>query len=197
MGHIDTRDTPPTLHDYVALTRDAGKILTTVTIHTPYQVKLPKPKKYQAGEWDKWEYRSHFEWLRFSQCSIRRFERHDREVWQVSSYLLNATDFEHDPARVLSFEVVGLKYTGTDYGRTSVSAWIKSDSVEDFRVPPPDYNPLTHKDVEKCKGKRYCKRGEPHLILPEGFYLPKPNVELFEQVRGSFIELTTGQVDEG
>jgi len=54
----------------------------------------------------------------------------------------------------------------------------------DFRVPRPGYNPLLHQDTYICT-RDECRKhpsGE-HPVVPEGFYTPPFDYELFEAVK--------------
>lgn len=163
--------TVPELLDFSKICRNHRKLDTRVTI---------------------WTDMDRSEWMRLGEIQLRaRDNYHFRGIWRFSAYLSNATDFEHSPANVMSMELVGVEFTDISYGRTSFQAWIKSDEPDDFRVPPAGYNPLRHKDTSPCKDKN-CKRDEPHLIIPEGNYIPPINFELFEQVKGRRIQVSTG-----
>jgi hypothetical protein len=185
-----TETSAPTLLDFTTITRDVGKVLTTVVLHTPHTVKVPKPPE-RASKHDQFDYVRQFEWMRFSQCRLRKLTFGDRETWEVAAYLLNATDVEHDSAWAFKFELVGVRLDSVDYGQTCVSGWIRSDDANSFRVPSAGYNPLALPATTKCKE---CKRSDGHAIVPEGYYVPKSNEVLFEQVRGSFVEIRTGLV---
>lgn len=166
----------PGLLDLSKLCRDADQISTTIAIWTDF---------------------TRSEWLRLGQIRLRqRDSYHYRGIWELAAYLSNATDFEHDSAFVMKMELTGVNFQSIEYGQTVFEAWIKSDDPEHFRVPVVDYNPLKHKDTKECKDK-HCRRDEPHVIVPEGFYLPPPNAELFEMVRGRRIEVTTGLKQTG
>lgn len=159
----------PPLIDLTKICRDAAKLSTTILIYTDYE-------------------RS--EWLRLGQCRLRARESNQKGIWELAAYLENATDFEHDSAFALKMELVGVMFEGIEYGQTSFQAWIKSDDPEDFRVPNAGYDPRKHKDTARCKEKQCEDKG--HYIVPEGFYVPPPNIELYEAVKGRRIEVQTG-----
>jgi len=164
---------PPAM-DFRALSRNSKKIRTSIVLWSDY---------------------AQSEWIQLGEIMFRENgDRNSRGTWLLGAYLSNATDFEHDAAWLFKMELIGVRFTSCEYGQTSFEGWIKPDNSEDFRVPSPDYNPLKHKDATKCGGtaKEYCKRGEPHVIVPEGFYIPPENPELFNIVRGRRIEVTTG-----
>jgi hypothetical protein len=114
---------------------------------------------------------------------------HHKGIWSLGAYLLNATDFEHDAAWLLKMELVGVELDSMTYGQTCIQGWIRADHSEAFRVPSAGYNPVKHKDATPCREKD-CRRGEKHIIVPEGFYVPPENPELFNIVRGRRIEIT-------
>ncbi len=133
-------------------------------------------------------------WLHLGQFRLRPFEgQHEKGIWEFAAHLANATDPEHDNAYAMKMELVGVELTLIHYGITAFSGWIRSDNSEDFRVPSAGYDPRKHKDTVRCKDKQ-CS-GEKHYIVPEGFYVPPPNPELFELVRGCRIEVESGARD--
>lgn len=170
---------PPAM-DFRKLSRSEKEILTTVTLFTDYE---------------------RTEWIKLGEISFRESGNRDASgVWSLGAYLANATDFEHDSAHLLKMELVGVQLTAVKYGQTRFVGFIRADYEDGFRVPGPDYNPLTHKDAKVCKGtkKDYCKWADnkPHMIVPEGFYVPPANAELFNIVRGRRVEVVTGPIQK-
>ena len=166
---------PPEM-DFRKLARNADKIATTVVLWTDYERSA---------------------WIRLGEIMLRQRDSHNhRGVWQLGAYLQNATDFEHDAAWLLKIELIGVEFTSVEYGQTHFQAYIKGDDENDFRIGNADYNPLAHPKAKRCKGtaKEHCRREEPHVIVPEGFFVPPENPELFNIVRGRRIEVTTGPV---
>lgn len=167
---------PPEL-DFRKLSRNADKIETTVVLWTDYERSV---------------------WIRFGEIVLRERDSHNhRGIWRLGAYLQNATDFEHDSAWLLKFELVGVEFTSIDYGQIRFQGYVKADDEDDFRVGNADYNPLAK--AKSCKGtqKEYCRLGEPHephVIVLEGFYVPPPNPDLFNIVRGRRVEIVTGPV---
>jgi hypothetical protein len=101
----------------------------------------------------------------------------------VESQLDSVCDPEHDPCKAFSFSVIGLQFV------FSMSATMLFEGVIDptraFCVPGPDYDPAkTH--GEPCS---HCKGDEAHLLVPDGFYMPPKNPELFRQMAGKTIEI--------
>lgn len=180
MGHLTRRSNgdfpvvPPPM-DYRPLSRGFDKVSTTITLRTDCNQS---------------------EWIKLGEIQFR--ENSHRGTWQLGAYLANATDFEHDSAHLLRMELVGVTFTAVEYGQTSFHGFIRADEEEHFRVGGPDYNPLKHEKTKECKGTRrsYCKcaDGKPHPIVPEGFYVPPFNAELFNTVRGRRIEVITGPI---
>lgn len=158
----------PPLLDLTSMGRDKNKISTSVLIYTDYE-------------------RS--EWIRCTEISLLHRD-HDNS-WCMQAFLSNATDFEHDSARMLSIDLIAVEMDMIKYGQTSFTAYIKPDSADKFYVPTAGYNPLKLKDTTKCSHKN-CRREESHLIVPEGNYYPPPNYALFDEVRGRKIEVRTG-----
>jgi hypothetical protein len=137
-------------------------------------------------------------WIQLGEIMLRQRDSHNRGVWKLGAYLQNCTDFEHDAAWLLKIDLVGVEFTAVEYGLTHFQGYIKADDEDDFRVGNADYNPIIDPKTKACKGtqKEYCRRGEPHLIVPEGFYLPPENPDLFNIVRGRRVEVTTGLVSK-
>jgi len=166
-----------TYTDLRPITRDADKCRTVVTIHLDWQTKE--------------------KWLEFGQAQIRFQQesrpsdgRHRLEARMTAG----VTDFEHDSAYALRLPIVGLTFQGTDYHQTHFTAWVDPNEADhDFHVPRSGYNPMRHKDAWKCKE---CKGKESHIIVPEGFYVPPYDAELYEVVRGKRIEILIGSTLE-
>lgn len=169
---------PPSM-DFRALSRNSDKISTTVILVTDHE-------------------RS--EWIKLGEIILRERGNNFKGIWSLGAYLLNATDFEHDSAHLFKMELVGVEFTAVEYGQTRFEGFIRADDEDAFRVGGPDYNPLKHEKTRQCKGTRkdYCKyaEGTSHPIVPEGFYVPPVNAELFNIVRGRRIEVVTGPIVE-
>lgn len=133
------------------------------------------------------------EWLRVGQVEMHKRDRNT--IWTLSSYLLDATDFEHDSAYLFRLNLigVGLHPLGLGNGVTRISAWLEPDH-EEFHVPDEHYDPLKLPETQTCPS---CKGGEgeePHLMVPPGFYIPKPNPVLHAELfaLGARITIITG-----
>ena len=130
-----------------------------------------------------------YPWLQLGQISLNsRTLGNQGTIWILSAYLGEHTDQEHDSANIVRFEVVGLELGHIGYGMTHLTGWIKPGDLSSFRVPPPGYDPL--KGATKCK---MCKKPA-HLMVQEGFYVPRENEELYKILSGCSIKITTGVV---
>jgi len=154
--------------DLTSITRDADKAHTRVRI---------LEDKYEPSK----------PWLDFGELQLRN---EGRICW-LAAYLSNGvTDFEHDSAYALRLPIIGLRFEAIMYHTTYITAWVDPDGTEDFNVPRPGYNPAKHPESVMCNSE-YCVR-EPHIIVPQGFYVPPFDEELFEAVRGKKLEITVG-----
>lgn len=158
--------------DLRSITRDSRTQRTVVTVHLDWQTRAT--------------------WLVFGQGRLRFFEK--KHTWQLAAFLKDgASDFEHDSAFALQLPLIGLQFEGTEYHQSTFVAWVDPNGDEpfqDFRVPRPGYNPMKHKDAILCRKGR-CKE-EPHIMVPEGFYVPKYDPELYRAVRGKKVEISIG-----
>jgi hypothetical protein len=166
--------------DLRSITREANKCHTSVVIHLDWETKV---KWLEFGQAE----------IRFQKESSQSDGRHRLEARMTSG----VTDFEHDSAFAVRLPITGLTFQGVLYHRTRFTAWIDPNEdpkfSPDFRVPRPGYNPAKHKDAHKCT---QCKGKESHIIVPEGFYVPPFDAELYEAVRGKMIEISIGPVFE-
>ncbi len=123
-----------------------------------------------------------YTWETFIQCGQIDVHYNERmNYWVVSSYLLDAVDFEYDAAKLFAFPVVGLHLDFISNGYACYDAFIDGSDFQSFRVPPEDYDPL--KGAKKVMGK---------TVVDEGFYTPKHNEELFQKLRGRRMRIRTG-----
>lgn len=173
------------------ITRDSKRIVCTVTIDLGCD---------DAG------HEKRLCWLRFGQAQIRKNGKTGE--YRLEAHLKdNACDFEHDTAYAVRLPLIGLQLDelAVHYSQTHLVAWIHpnvDEGFNDFHVPRPGYNPMKHKDAFTCDGiydekkKKYCKWGEgkPHIIVPEGFYVPPFDKELYRAVRGKRVDIVIGPV---
>lgn len=175
--------------DLCAITRRPDRFLTTVDIDLGWDE--------ESGD------RSKIRWLTFGECELRTDSKRSA---RLEAHLKGSTcDFEHDTAWALRLPLIGLQLAdvGVWHSRTHFTAWVDPDaggSMPDFHVPRPGYNPMAHPEAEICDGiydekkRKYCKwnEGKKHIIVPEGFYVPPFDRELYEVVRGKRVEISTG-----
>lgn len=127
-------------------------------------------------------------WITLGEVSLTKSE--SQPYWLLESLLLNASDPSHDAALILRLPLVGVTLHMIAWGSTWIHGWINGARPRDFRVPAISYNPLTMRDTVKCK---QCK-GDAHLIVPEGCYVPPVNEALFDQVRGCELQIIIAPV---
>jgi hypothetical protein len=143
-----------------------------------------------------WDPANAVTWLKIGEARLRsaRDGRADGR-WLLEAYLTaGTTDFEHDSAYAIRLPLIGVQFEGVDYHATRVSAWVDpGNDFEDFHVPRPGYNPMALPNAEKCTDKR-CE--EPHVIVPEGFYVPPFDADLYAAVRGKRVEIRFDLVSE-
>jgi len=168
----------PELTDLKAITRNSDRCLTRIFISDKYGMNQR-------------------EWLRFGQCQM---DDHDRKkTTTIKAYLLNATDFEHDSAYALQLPVVGLYFDSLFYHTVTFGAWVAPDAGPDkdgrwasFHVPRPGYDPQQHEESKECSDC-HCDR---HIIVPEEFYVPPFDNELYQAVRGCRVEIRVGPAEK-
>ncbi|KKK69814.1 hypothetical protein LCGC14_2930290 [marine sediment metagenome] len=135
----------------------------------------------------KWEgYDAFNPWLEFGVCEVRNEEN---LCWIIARLDYGVTDFEHDSAYALRFPLIGLKFSRVYGHYTCLKAYVDPNNVEEFHVPGPGYNPVALENAHECSD---CE--ESHIIVPEGYYVPPVNKELYEKVRGREVEIRIGPV---
>lgn len=138
-------------------------------------------------------------WLRFGEASLRAPDARDRR-WMLSAYLPSGVcDFDHSSAYLLRLPLIGVNLEFVDHHDTLVSGWIAADEEDedDFRVPPAGYDPAGLPGAKRCEGvydearRLFCKwnDGVPHVIVPDGYYLPPNQPGLFAKLRGKRVEI--------
>jgi len=152
--------------DFRSITRDADKCLTKVYI-------------YMGHKWEGHEAMQ--EWLTFGSCYLRN---EDSLCWLAAYMNYGITDFEHDSAYALRLPLIGLKFLRVFNHATHLEAYVDPDNASEFCVPSPGYNPTMLKEAYECPD---CK--EHHMIVPEGYYVPPFNEELYNIVRGKKLDI--------
>lgn len=172
----------PSFTDLRGITRGSKRCLTVVTIYLDWVKKV--------------------EWLRFGQAQIRRQGERSPGCFCLEARMTaGVTDFEHDSAYALRLPLVGAQFSElfVAYHTIHLVAWVdpNDDHGDYFRVPFPGYDPTKHEKAYRCKDNR-CLEDYPkgHVIVPEGFYVPPFDPDLYAVVRGKKIEITIGPVHE-
>lgn len=115
-----------------------------------------------------------------------------RGKWSLGIRTRNATDFEHDRAIALRVELTGVALRLMSDGTAWIDGFIAGDDPEDFQVPMPEWNQF--EGAVKCKDASCRAKDQQHLIVSESKYVPPPNPELFERVRGLRVEIIVSTV---
>lgn len=163
----------PEFTDLRSITRDSDRCLTVVYLLDSYGVDRMK-------------------WLEFGQAMLSSTHTHLKTT-TLSAYMLDATDFEEDSAYALTLPIIGLAFEHLSYHTSIFHGWVAPDAGDDgdgfseFRVPRPGYNPMEHEDAKTCTR---CEKH--HIIVPEDFYVPPFDAELYEAVRGHRVEIRIG-----
>jgi hypothetical protein len=168
--------------DLTKITRNADKYRTWVSL-----------------EWD-WETR--ITWLVFGECSLRTNDRRDGR-WELGArFTYGVTDFEHDNIWACKLPLVGVQFEWAESHGFRFFGYVDPTlDVEDrhngFYVPKPGYDPRKESKVFECKDQR-CKGDKPwpHLIVPEGFYVPPFDPELYKLVAGKRVEIIAGKAHD-
>jgi hypothetical protein len=179
---VDQCPVKPT--DLRGICRRADTCLTVVTIHMDWQTSV--------------------EWLRFGEAQLRHREHDGTD--ELKAFLTEGvTDFEHDSAYALSLPLIALRFESLDYHSTRLSAWVHPDDSDAFRVPRPGYDPMKHPKARICSSRASGSRsprssdalcGKPHVIVPEGHYLPPRDAQLYSLVKGKRVEIRITQPSE-
>lgn len=156
--------------DLRSITRDSDKLRSTVMLHVDWDVRI--------------------KWLMFGEANMRCFN--SKKQWLLSAYLNNGTtDFEHDSAYAFRLPLIGVQFDDVNHQVTSFTAWIDSNNPSDFGIPSSGYDPTKQEGSFICKD---CK-DEQHVIVPEGFYIPPFDQNLFDLVKGKQVEIVIGYTD--
>jgi hypothetical protein len=158
-------------------------------------------QSYVQLEWD-WETR--IAWLKFGEATLRHPSDRRDGRWNLEARMgLGATDPEHDTAFALRLPLIGVEFEWADHHQFRFHAFVDpsldpNDEHNGFHVPLPGYDPTKHPNAHQCNGKRNCKwgDGEPHVIVPEGFYVPPYLGSLYKLVAGKRVEIILGKAPE-
>lgn len=124
------------------------------------------------------------EWLLLGRVGLNQIgSRNDR--WALNAYLRDgATDGEHDSAKAVSIELVGVRYEFTSSHWSYFSGYVVSRDPDSFRVPHAAYDPFL--GATKCKT---CKGKEAHVFVP---YLPDKDAETYRLFEGRQVSIEIG-----
>jgi hypothetical protein len=136
-------------------------------------------------------------WLVFGQANLRPSRDRPDGRWRLDARMTGGvTDFEHDSAYALKLPLIGVVFENVDYHASVFTGWvdpnINVDDSSEFRVPRQGYDPTKLPDAHMCKTGE-CKKN-PHIIVPEGFWLPPFDLELYRAVRGKKVEIRISPV---
>jgi hypothetical protein len=145
--------------------------------------------------------RNGYPWLWLGESSLWRPGNGTGSTWWLTARLGprapgegDPTDFEHDPAYACRMPLIGMELGAVHGHHTFVSAWVDPDNPEEFRVPLPGYDPREHPDAVMCEDENCLEvppedGGGPHVIVPEGSYVPPFEERLYRAVRGKRVEI--------
>lgn len=124
-------------------------------------------------------------WIKCHSLSIRSPTSYRNLWWDAEARLDSVYDPEHDLCKAFTLPLLGVTFKGAYWGRILFAAAVDPTRPDDFLVPAADYNPgKTHgKPCEQCEG-------DAHLMVPEGFYVPDHDPELFSKVVGAQVEIS-------
>ena len=144
-----------------------------------FRTKVYLTDRYDSGNRE-------FLWLDFGEAKILAGGVSNLpRSWTLMSYLAHgATDVEEDSAKALTLPLMCLELDMVLGHNVFFNAIVDPRHQSFFRVPRPGYNPLLHPDTYICQ-REACRKhpnGE-HPIVPEGFYTPPEDYELFQAVK--------------
>ena len=156
-----------------------------------------------------WDWQTRITWLTFGEATLRTNDRRDGK-WNLEARMgHDACDFEHDTAFALRMPLIGVEFEWADHHMFRFHGFVDpsldlDDRHNGFNVPAPGYDPTKHPEAHMCEGiydekkKLYCKwnSGKPHVIVPEGFYVPPSNPELYKHVAGKRVEIMLGKAPD-
>lgn len=130
----------------------------------------------------------HTPWLVFGEAHMNL----EHTPARLQSYLpVGVTDYEHDSGWALSLPLIGVTFKHVWYHMVVIQAYVAPHRSNEFNVPNPGYNPVEL--AEKCPT---CTGKDAHLMVPEEYYLPKANLELYKVVSGREVEIRISTLSE-
>lgn len=139
----------------------------------------------------------HFSWIKAGRLSRLEFNgRSDPPGWRLAARMAGgATDFEHDSAYAFSLSIISPTIEMGINGFVWIHAYINPNPYldDDFRVPTSsEYDPCKLVGSHICEEEACLKDGGPHPIVPEGYWFPPRNTDLFKRLRGTPITIIVG-----
>lgn len=170
----------------------------------PISRGVDKCLSYVNLEWD-WETR--FTWLVFGEGTLRTLSDRRDGRWSLEARMgFGITDPEHSTCIALRLPLVGVEFEWADHHQFRFHGYVDptldlDDHSSGFHVPPPGYDPRNEKGTHECSGvydekkRLYCKWNDKkvHVVVPEGFYVPKFNPALYKLVSGKRVEIIMGK----
>ncbi len=177
---VDTKAAILPKADFRSITRRSDICLTQVIVRLDFETKV--------------------EWLTLGESRVRSRRDTKDGNWRLDAYLpIGVTDFEHDSAYALQLPLIGLQFDHVYYHRTYLTGWVDPDCNDgrEFRVPGPGYDPMSHPEAVECRAAT-CKSNKPfpHMIVPQNFYVPPFNLDLYKIVKGKQVEIRIGPIFE-
>lgn len=182
-------------------------VMTAKKVQVPQETELRRICRDSTRRWVSvmlvdWRGMNHTPWLWLGETSLERPGSGTGKTWWLQAGLGPRrrknegvpTDREHDNAWACRLPLIGVELESIRYHHTVISAWVGTDPT-DFHVPLPGYDPRRHPDAVVCAEKSCLEippedGGGSHIIVPEGFYVPPFEEELFQAVRGQRVEIT-------
>lgn len=140
-------------------------------------------------------------WLVFGEASLRPEHRDGRRDgrWHLEArFDYGVTDGEHDSIYAVRLPLVGVEFERCDHHLFRFHGWVEpnldvANRHNGFHVPRPGYDPRKDPKTFKCTEKRCLgDQPSPHLIVPDGFYVPPFDPELYKLVAGKRVEIAMG-----
>lgn len=159
-----------TIYDFTKVTRDSKKALTTIRVSS-YGIK---PFILLAG-------RTNLD--RLGERSL---------YWRLTARAKEGvTDFEHDSAYIFQIPITAPIFESMDSSVVYLSALLLGREPNDLRLKlDSKYDPTKLKGASRCDGKKYCKYGAPHPLVPEVSWAgPKADPELYRLLIGAKIDI--------
>lgn len=131
-------------------------------------------------------------WLDFGEAKlVATHGPHSPKKWTLSSNLAHGTtDIEEDFGFALCLPIMALELDMVMGNNVFFKAIIDPQDSRDFRVPRPGYNPLLHPDTFICQEDACLNHAHgAHPIVPEGFWKPPHDYELFEAAKCRTIDI--------